>query len=65
MKRLEDPERDPASEARDDHASEPCKHLEGYWINRGASFRCYGCGCQFHVAEIPKVKGRKIETWRA
>ena len=41
----------------------PCRHLTGYWINRGVSFRCYECGCQFHVAEIPGDSNRKIEKW--
>ena len=41
----------------------PCRHLTGYWINRGVSFRCYACGCQFQVAEIPADKDRKIEKW--
>jgi hypothetical protein len=39
-----------------------CHHLAGYWINRGVNFRCYECGYQFHVAEIPADKDRKIET---
>jgi len=64
MKRLEDPERDPASEARDDHASEPCKHAAGYWIKRGETFRCYRCQCQLRLSEIAPRR-RKIETWRA
>ncbi len=45
-------------------APKPCKHMTGQWIQRGISFRCYECGFQFFRAEIPKVKGRKIETWK-
>lgn len=41
-----------------------CKHLSGYWIQYRWTFRCFACGCQFCMAEVPKQRGRKIEKWR-
>lgn len=42
-----------------------CQHLTGYWINQPAgSFRCYSCGCQFNLVDLPEA-ARKIERWQA
>lgn len=44
--------------------TEDCRHLGGYWINKACGqFRCYKCGFQLNIQDIPKVKGRKIESW--
>lgn len=38
----------------------------GYWINEFINFRCYHCGCQYHLFEMdddqrPPLKN--IEHW--
>ena len=41
-----------------------CRHLKGYWINYcRRQFRCIDCGFQYHLSDVPKAKGRKIEAW--
>jgi hypothetical protein len=41
----------------------PCEHLSGYWIWEPAgTFRCYGCGFQFCLADLP-TREREIEKW--
>lgn len=42
-----------------------CLHRTGYWINKETgNFRCYKCGCQFFLYELPRRK-RVIEVWMA
>lgn len=41
----------------------PCLHNAGYWIQKGETFRCYGCGYQLALADLPDRK-RDIEVWR-
>lgn len=41
----------------------PCRHLTGYWIKEGVSFRCYACQCQFQLADLPHDRFREIEVW--
>ena len=55
---------EPMYSTHEKERGKPCEHLAGYWIRREQSFRCYRCGCQFQVAEIPANQNRKIETWR-
>lgn len=43
---------------------EECEHLTGRWISMNNSFRCYTCGYQFRVRDIPKNPKRRIERWR-
>jgi tRNA(Ile2) C34 agmatinyltransferase TiaS len=40
-----------------------CRHLSGYWIKRGETFRCYRCGYQFRLSDLAPFK-RNIETWK-
>ena len=39
-----------------------CPHLRGYWIRRGESFRCFHCGFQFHVDDVPENRQRVIRN---
>ncbi len=41
----------------------PCPHTRGYWIEQGVSFRCYGCGYQHRLLDLPH-RPRQIEVWR-
>jgi hypothetical protein len=41
-----------------------CRHLRGYWISKGARFRCYICGHQFQVSEVEDDAERRIEEWK-
>lgn len=42
---------------------QPCRHRSGYWIAKGISFRCYGCGHQFRLSDLMPLD-REIEVWR-
>lgn len=38
---------------------------EGYWIEPRVSFRCYHCGCQYHLAEMERPTPKhRIERWQ-
>lgn len=41
-----------------------CRHLRGYWIAKGARFRCYICGHQFQMSEVEDDDERRIEVWK-
>lgn len=46
-------------------AKPECQHLAGYWINEDENFRCYACGLQVLLANLPDPENpdRKIEFW--
>jgi hypothetical protein len=46
-------------------AKPACQCLTGYWINYRVNFRCYTCGHQRILRELPKNRNRRIETWTA
>lgn len=45
----------------------PSGQHEGYWINQETgSFRCYHCGCQYHLTEMDDSQRpplANIEHW--
>jgi len=55
----------PRSTVQIPRAAEPCQCLTGYWINYRVNFRCYTCGHQRILRELPKNRKRRIETWTA
>lgn len=38
----------------------------GYWIDKGASFRCYWCQYQYHLKDMRNPAGMKgrVEVWQ-
>lgn len=50
-------------QARRENA-ETCQHLTGYWIDfEQGSFRCFECGYQTNVYDLPPNPKREIERW--